>query len=315
MPSFVRSKRVLVTLVIGFMAGCTTTATEPVGSATLARSDGSVTALPTRVTTSGVTGSAEALLSTLPIKGRAPMTGYDRSLFGDEWTDDNDTVDGHNGCDTRDDILRRDLVEVAVTAGGCEVLNGTLRDPYTNKSIAFVRGDATSPAVQIDHVVALGDAWQTGARQLDPGERVELANDPLELLAVDGPTNQAKGDGDAASWLPPAKSYRCAYVARQIAVKARYHLWVTSAEHDAMTRILQTCPGQPVPVDSSPTPLTGQETTRPTANAVCRPLSNAGNCYRPGQTCRKTDHGASGIDQDGEPITCQEANNWRWTRS
>jgi hypothetical protein len=109
------------------------------------------------------------------------------------------------------------------------------------------RGQTTSDAVQIDHVVALANAWQTGAQQLTATTREQLANDPLELLAVDGPTNQAKGDGDAATWLPPNKTYRCAYAARQIAVKAKYALWVTPAEHDALTRILTTCPDQPLP--------------------------------------------------------------------
>jgi hypothetical protein len=114
-----------------------------------------------------------------------------------------------------------------------------------------VRGETTSTAVQIDHVVALGDAWQKGAQQLSDSERVDLANDPLELLAVDGPTNEAKGDGDAATWLPPNKSFRCSYVARQIAVSAKYHLWVTAAEKDAMTAVLGSCPGELAPTEQS----------------------------------------------------------------
>jgi hypothetical protein len=127
------------------------------------------------------------------------------------------------------------------------VLTGTLRDPYTGESIAFVRGPGTSTAVQIDHVVALGDAWQKGAQRWTPARRTAFANDPLNLLAVDGPTNERKGDGDAATWLPPLRSSRCGYVARQIAVKSRYGLWVTAAERGAMLRILQTCPGQNLP--------------------------------------------------------------------
>ena len=119
--------------------------------------------------------------------------------------------------------------------------------------IAFRRGPGTSTAVQIDHVVALGDAWQKGAQQLAPGVRLALANDPLELLAVDGPTNERKGDGDAATWLPPNKAFRCQYVARQVAVKARYHLWVTAAERDAMARVLSTCPGQRLPTGAGQT--------------------------------------------------------------
>ena len=138
-------------------------------------------------------------------------------------------ADGHNGCDTRNDILRRDLTDIVIKPGthGCTVASGVLHDPYTNTFITFTRGVTTSAAVQIDHVVALGDAWQTGAQQLSLAVRTNMANDPLELLAVSGPTNEQKGDADAASWLPPNKAFRCSYVAIQVAVKIRYHLWVT----------------------------------------------------------------------------------------
>jgi len=129
----------------------------------------------------------------------------------------------------------------------CVVLTGTLADPYTATKISFVRGQDTSNAVQIDHVVALSDAWQKGAQKLDADTRRAFANDPLNLLAVDGPANQAKGDGDAATWLPSNKSYRCQYVARQVAVKAKYSLWVTQAEHDAIARVLKSCPDQSLP--------------------------------------------------------------------
>ncbi|MFC7657082.1 HNH endonuclease family protein [Pseudonocardia benzenivorans] len=131
------------------------------------------------------------------------------------------------------------------------MLTGSLHDPYTGKNISFVRGQGTSEAVQIDHVVALSDAWQKGAQQLDPATRTLLGNDPLNLLAVDGPTNQSKGDGDAATWLPPTKSYRCDYVARQVAVKQKYGLWVTAAERDAIAGVLAGCPGEPLPPDST----------------------------------------------------------------
>lgn len=185
------------------------------------------------------TGSAADLLATLTVKGRAPKTGYERTQFGNGWATT-------NGCDTREIILHRDM-ENSIVGDGCKILSGTLHDPYTGKTLAFKRGADTSAAVQIDHVVALSNAWQTGAGQLSKERRVVLANDPLELLAVDGPANQAKGDGDAATWLPPNKAFRCQYVARQIAVKAKYSLWVTQAEHDAIHKILSACPGQPLP--------------------------------------------------------------------
>ena len=187
--------------------------------------------------------AAKAALDRLPVKGRAPKTGYSRDAFGPSWTDDVDVAGGHNGCDTRNDVLRRDLTAVRLKAGtrGCVVLAGALADPYTGRTISFVRGRASSARVQTDHVVALGDAWVTGAQQLTASQRTALANDPLELLAVDGPTNSAKRDADAASWLPPNKAFRCAYVARQVAVKARYRLWVTSAEKASIARVLGTC--------------------------------------------------------------------------
>ncbi|MCU1541152.1 MAG: hypothetical protein JWM01_2099 [Arthrobacter sp.] len=182
------------------------------------------------------------VLATLPIKGRAPKTGYSRDQFGQAWAD----VD-RNGCDTRNDMLRRDLTALAIKPGtrDCVVLSGLLNDPYTATPINFLRGNSTSTAVQIDHVVALSDAWQKGAQQLSPAQRMSFANDPLNLLAVDGPANQQKSDGDAATWLPPNKSFRCGYVARQISVKSSYSLWVTQAEHDAMARVLGDGDGVP----------------------------------------------------------------------
>ncbi len=191
------------------------------------------------------------VLATLPIKGRAPKTGYNRAQFGQAWAD----VD-RNGCDTRNDMLGRDLEKKTFKPGtrDCVVLTGVLADPYTATTIDFVRGSATSSAVQIDHVVALSDAWQKGAQQLSIEQRTAFGNDPLNLLAVDGPSNQQKGAGDAATWLPPNRSYRCEYVARQISVKATYKLWVTQAEHDAMARVLGDCADIAAPTNQTPPP-------------------------------------------------------------
>jgi hypothetical protein len=202
-------------------------------------------------------GNALDVLATIPVKGRAPKTGYSRDQFGQAWADAD-----RNGCDTRNDMLRRDLTDLALKPGtrDCVVLSGILNDPYTATLINFLRGTSTSPDVQIDHVVALSDAWQKGAQQLTEAQRLAFANDPLNLLAVDGPTNQQKSDGDAATWLPPNKSYRCDYVARQISVKSSYGLWVTRAEHDAMARVLADCrdtatpAGQAAPAPAEPQP-------------------------------------------------------------
>jgi len=181
---------------------------------------------------------ASAMLDSIPVKGRAPKTGYTREAFGPAWSDTD-----HNGCDTRNDILARDLSNETFKPGtnNCVVTTGTLADKYTGTTIDFIRGQDTSTAVQIDHIVPLSDAWQKGAQQLSADQRKELANDPLNLMAADGPTNSAKGDKDAATWLPPNKAFRCEYVSHQVAVKAKYHLWVTQAEHDAIAGALATC--------------------------------------------------------------------------
>jgi hypothetical protein len=185
-------------------------------------------------------GRALDALEGLPVKGRAGKGDYNREAFGQAWLD----VD-RNGCDTRNDILRRDLIEVVFTEGSkCRVSAGRFHEPYTARVVDFRRGSESSRAVQIDHVVALADAWQKGAQRLSPAERQSLANDPLNLIAADGAANQQKSAGDAATWLPGNKSIRCHYVARQISVKAAYGLWVTDAEKDAMKRVLGACPDQ-----------------------------------------------------------------------
>lgn len=189
--------------------------------------------------------SAVAVLANLPVKGRAPMTGYDRARFGQAWLDSD-----RNGCDTRNDILGEFLIAVTykVGTGDCAVLEGDLDDPYTGKNIHFIRGDGA--LVDIDHVVALGNAWVTGGFEWDIKKRAAIANDPMNLLPVDASANRQKGDGDAATWLPANKAFRCAYVARQIGVKSKYGLWVTAAEKAAMERVLSTCPQQTVLEDS-----------------------------------------------------------------
>lgn len=185
-------------------------------------------------------GSAVKELEKLEVKPKESATKYDRNEFGSGWSSWND-------CDTRQKILMRDLTNVELAENGCTVLAGVLNDPYTGKTIEFVRGTGTSSAVQIDHVVALSNAWNTGASYWDKSQRVKLANDDLELLAVDGPANQQKSNADASDWLPSNIAFRCQYVARQIAVKVKYALWVTHEEKTAMKNVLETCPNQPLP--------------------------------------------------------------------
>jgi len=237
--------------------------------------------------------SAVAVLATLAVKGRAPKTGYDRDQFGPSWSD----VD-RNGCDTRNDVLARDLTGETFKPGthDCVVVSGTLADPYTGQTIAFQKGDGAS--VDIDHVVALSNAWQTGAFGWDEARRTALANDPMNLLAVDYSANRQKGDADAATWLPGATSYRCAYVARQVAVKSAYGLWVTPAEHDAIARVLDGCPGEPVPapVDGSAEP---SPDVQPYADCAAARAAGAAPLHRgdPGWS--------DGMDGDGDGVACE----------
>ena len=179
-------------------------------------------------------------LNNLEVKGRAPKTGYARSQFP-HWSDPD-----RNGCDARNDTLKRDLTNVTYKAGtrDCKVIAGQLLDPFSGKVITF---SATKVVIDIDHVVALSNAWQTGAAYFDKNKRSQIANDPLNLLAVDSKLNRQKRDGDAATWLPPSKAFRCEYVARQVAVKAKYGLWVTKPEKVAINKILSTCVGQKLP--------------------------------------------------------------------
>lgn len=276
-------------------------------------------------------GTATAVLATLPVKGRAPMTGYTRAQFGQAWSDDVTVALGHNGCDTRNDILRRDLHNTALKAGthGCVVLTGSFTEPYSGRAVSFTRGAGTSSLVQIDHVVALADAWQSGAQQWSADSRRNYANDPLVLLAADGHLNQQKGAANAASWLPPNKSFRCTYVARQVAIKAKYHLWVTAPERDAIARVLNTCPGQPLPSDASastmPKSVTGlgpvnTSSSAPTplsapAPAVAPKPQPAGEVYYQNCTAVRA-AGAAPIhigepgysrklDRDGDGIACE----------
>lgn len=177
-----------------------------------------------------------ALLERIAVRKRADGDGYERELFGERWAD----VDG-NGCDTRNDVLARDLQDVTLRRDGCLVETGVLHDPYTGRRIDFVRGPQTSQAVQIDHVVALYDAWRTGAREWTYARRTQFANDPANLLAVDGEANDDKGHADASRWLPPNPGFRCEYVAAQVRVKAAYGLWMTPEEHGAAREVLESC--------------------------------------------------------------------------
>lgn len=179
------------------------------------------------------------ILEQLEIKGRAPKTGYNREEFYKSWP----TIEG---CSLRQRIIRREIGESAtLDADKCTVVAGEFDEPYTGSHLVFHTKAEFSKGIQIDHVVALSDAWQKGAQYKTAEERYNLATDPLNLLAVDASANQGKSDGDAATWLPPNKAFRCQYVARQVSVKHKYSLWVTQAEHDAIAHVLEACPNEP----------------------------------------------------------------------
>ncbi len=181
--------------------------------------------------------AAIALINQLMTKGRGPKTGYRRAEFGRSWSD---TATGlpyaGNGCYTRDDVLRRDLTDIQVRANtsGCVVISGTLADPYTGTVLHFEKNQAAD--IQIDHVYPLSLAWQLGAWQWDPAKRLRFANDPLNLLAVDGQQNEVKSNSGPASWLPPNKRIRCAYAVRFAQVALAYQLVVPLPDKEMMSR-------------------------------------------------------------------------------
>jgi hypothetical protein len=184
---------------------------------------------------------ARQQLKELPVRGWDRTSDFQRSQFGEAWSDDVNVEFGHNGCNTRDDILRRDLKDLVVRPFTCFAQSGSLVDPYTGTVIGFVRGPQTSNTVEIDHVVSLADAWYKGARAWDPQRRLDFANDPRNLLAVSPKANFDKAFRDAASWLPPNRAFRCDFVARQIDVKTAYGLWLSAKEKKALAEVLSGC--------------------------------------------------------------------------
>ncbi|MER6674917.1 HNH endonuclease family protein [Streptomyces sp. NPDC000983] len=192
------------------------------------------------ITSDADRAEARELIEKTRTKGRGPKTGYDRDAFGYAWLDTADGVPlARNGCDTRNDLLKLHGRNVEFRSGSdCVVVSMDLYDPYTGKDIAWKKAKAT--AVQIDHVMPLSYDWQMGASRWTEAKRKDIANDPLNLMPVDGPTNSSKGDSGPASWLPPDKRIRCSYVVRFAQVSQKYDLPVTTADKRMM---LQQCGG------------------------------------------------------------------------
>lgn len=293
----------------------------PTSTAKNASQAGTPTAMPTPsaskaplTPTTAAKGTALAAVAKLAVKGRAPKTGYSREQYGQAWFDTD-----RNGCDTRNDMLRRDLTDRDMK-NWCKVLAGTRSpDPYTGKKVRFVVGGGSE--IDIDHVVALSDAWQKGAATWKAGKRLAFANDPLNLLAVDAGANRSKGDGDVATWLPPNKSYRCDYVARVVSVKVKYQVWVTPAERDAMIRVLSGCATTALP-SPGPAPTTAalpktppQATQQPTPTPPApEPKAPSNVYYENCDAVRAADadpirEGQPGyarhLDRDGDGVGCE----------
>jgi len=223
---------VVVTLLVAYQAG--TSAWRHRSGALLAQAD-----VPT------VAPGADVLSGIPVIPNRVRGYDYRRAAFGDTWSDDTDAPGGHNGCDTRNDILDRDLVDktyVSIKRCPHAVATGTLHDPYTNEVISFLRGEQTGASVQIDHLVPLALAWDLGARDWPDELRERFANDPANLLAVDGPANQDKGDQGPATWMPPNHAFWCQYAVQFAAVLRGYSLPVDAPSATVLRDAASTCP-------------------------------------------------------------------------
>ncbi|MCQ4206813.1 HNH endonuclease family protein [Streptomyces longispororuber] len=227
-------------LVVGAAAACTPPQLDRAEHRT------SPTATPRTLASKGFppdAARARTQLAGLTVAWGKNWETYERSEFGDGWSDDVDAPGGRNGCDTRDDVLRRDLTDLREgDRNPCVVLSGTLHDPYTGKDLPYSYRRASQ--IQTDHVVALGAAWRAGAWAWTPKERLTYANDLDVLLATDKTTNYEKSSKTPDKWKPPNHGYWCAYGRRWTGIKHKYRLTVTAPEKLALQDLLATCPAE-----------------------------------------------------------------------
>ena len=301
----------LLVIIVGLVAsgsdrglsGAARSSTTPASSGP-APATSAVSTPTAKPTPEGRPGTALAAAQKLQVKKATTKQRYSRQRFGDRWSD----VD-HNACDQRNDVLRRDLrkLHTVPDTGGCVLAKGRLTSPYSGKRVTLVRSQSGASAVEIDHVVSLRDAWRTGAQHWTAGKRAKFANDFLNLVAVDATSSERKHNGNAAAWLPPRESYRCAYVARQVAVKRTYRLWVTPAEQAAMVDVLSACPDKVLPKEKStkvprPQPI-GEPKPKPKPRQSPPPSErSAPQTVHPGAFC--SSEGATGVTNRGTPMVC-----------
>ncbi len=277
----------------------TTTNTAPLASFPTTTSRGSVSPgiIPTTTTASAIVGGTTDALTELAKVRISPeyTVGYDRDLFP-HWKD----LDG-DGCDTRKEVLIRDSRSAAVVGSSCTVTTGNWYSPYDGATW-------TNPSdVDIDHVVALNEAWQSGAYAWTTQQRTNYANDLTDsrtLLAVTDSVNQSKSDKDPTQWLPPLVEYRCAYLANWVSVKVRWSLTMDEAEHAAVKTALAGCGSV---VGASPVAVPQTPVVSTTSIAAVLVVS-------PGAFC--SPFGATGVSGKGIPYTCKPSetesrNRWR----
>jgi hypothetical protein len=286
------------------------------------------TTTPTPTPTTSVSGAPKGTvlyaLHRLKVRDAAStVDGYERDKFGQKWAD----ID-RNGCDQRNDVLRRDMVNLHTVPGtrGCFLAKGTLSlldDSYAATRVKYKRGN---DKVEIDHVVSLADAWGSGAHDWDVDQREEFANDFMNLEVIDSGTDTVKSDLAANDWLPDDDDDQCALVVRQISIKKRYKLSVTPAELQAMDSVLHSpvCDGdsikpqkakefkvpKPKPIGEpkpkpkpKPTPERSTEPEEPSEPSVRRGV-------HPGAFCSPA--GAPGVTSKGTAMVCKGPGQPRW---
>ena len=171
-----------------------------------------------------------SMLRALTVAAEQP-SGYDRELFP-HW----DYV--RDDCDVRDLVLIAEARSGPTTGRTCPVGRGTWFSEFDGVTVR----DPSS--LDVDHMVALAEAWASGARAWTTAQREAFANDlgySGSLIAVTASSNRSKGDQDPSEWLPPRTSYRCTYVSDWIAVKWRWRLSIDRTEHSALRVLANGC--------------------------------------------------------------------------